>query len=383
MAKATVCHIFEAIGNQSAIARAAMWGVRKALDSGYKVTVVTHLLDESLRGEVEWLRTDALKRLFFFQYASARHWVRGALKGRTFDIVHAQQAQICSMADVMQCHFLTRVAYERGGLENRRAPRQMAVRLQQQGVLYLEDWYFQNLKPETRMLFDSAMLQQEFVRLYGKPKHSDVLVLAAPTLNIASDEERAAARLKLIGEGVKALVVGFLGGIVEHKGWRRMLEALQETKDIFLLMGGPDTDTLDWPALRGRYKGLGQVRDAATFYAACDVLIVPSLFEPLGMVTFDAVARGIPVVATPEVGSLPYALAFNTGLEWRPHEPLEPVLREAASRRFLFHRGAKLLCDDLSSERQGERLMAVYDDVLREKQSGASSRKSETAVATA
>jgi len=139
---------------------------------------------------------------------------------------------------------------------------------------------------------------------------------------------------------------------------------------------------LDWPALRGRYKGLGQVRDAATFYAACDVLIVPSLFEPLGMVTFDAVARGIPVVATPEVGSLPYALAFNTGLEWKPDQPLEPVLREAASRRLLFHRGAKLLCDDLSSERQGERLMAIYDGVLREKRNGAYLRKSDTAAAT-
>ena len=128
-----------------------------------------------------------------------------------------------------------------------------------------------------------------------------------------------------------------------------MLEALQRTKGIFLLMGGPDTDTLDWPALRGRYKGLGQVRDAATFYAACDVLLVPSLFEPLGMVTFDAVARGIPVVATPEVGSLQYALAFDTALEWKRDQPLEPVLREAVSRRLVFRAGAKLLCEDSAS----------------------------------
>lgn len=362
-----VCHIFEAVGNQSAIARAAMWGVKRSLDAGHEVTVVSHLLDESLLGQVEWLQTNALKRLFFLQYASARHWVKHALGARNFDIVHAQQAQICALADVMQCHFLTRVAYERGGLENRRSFRHLAVRLQQQGVLYLEDYYFRNLNTRTRMLFDSAMLKREFVRLYGEPEHAETLVLPAPKLNIALDDERVAARKKLVGDNVCSLIVGFLGGIVEHKGWRRMLRALESSKDIFLLMGGPDTDTLCWPALRGRYKGLGLVRDAATFYAACDVVIVPSLFEPLGMVTFDVIARGIPVVATPEVGSLPHALEFNAGAEWDPETPLEPVLREAASRRAEFQNGGRLLCHELSSERQGNRLMEIYDSVLREK----------------
>lgn len=368
MSKPTVCHIFEGVNGSTAIGKAAAWGVRLALDAGYKVTVVTRELEESLKGEVEWLRMGGLDRLFFFQYATARQFIKRALGDRKFDIVHAHQPQVCSLADVFQCHFLTRVAYERNVLENRRGPRQLAVRVQQHGVLHLEDRYYGNLNPGTRMLFDSAMLRKEFTRLYGQPKDARDLVLPMPPIHFASEEDRRAAKARLLG-GLhgQRLVVGFLGGIVEHKGWRRLFRALEGQDDLFLLAGGSDTSEFKWPALRGRYKGLGIVRDPDTFYAACDVVVVPSVFEPLGMVTFDVPARGIPVVATKEVGALPHVIEFNAGAEWNADEPLDPLLRSVAQRVEEFRAGALRMAEDLSSQRQGERLMQVYDEVLRAK----------------
>lgn len=368
MSKPTLCHIFEAVGDFSAIGNAAAWGVRQALEAGYQVTVVARRLDESLRDQVEWLPMGGLNRLFFFQYGTARWFVRRALGGRKFDIVHAHQPQICSLSNVFQCHFLTRVTYERRAFENRREFRQLAVRLQQQGVLYLEDYFYGNLNPQTRMAFDSGMLRSEFARLYGQPKHSCDLVLPAPPVHFASDDERRAAKAKLLGDSHGGrLVVGFLGGIVEHKGWRRLWRELEGHDDLFLLAGGQGTAEFRWPALGNRYKGLGLVRDPATFYAACDVVVVPSLFEPLGMVTFDVPARGIPVVATKEVGALPHVLEFKAGTEWKTDEPLAPLLRSVAGRREQFHAGARLMAESLSAPRQGERLLQIYEDVLREK----------------
>ena len=52
----TLCMVFEAIGNMSAIAKIAMADVQIALDAGYRVTVVAKFLDESLRDRVEWLK---------------------------------------------------------------------------------------------------------------------------------------------------------------------------------------------------------------------------------------------------------------------------------------------------------------------------------------
>lgn len=368
MSELTVCHIFEGINDLSAIGRAAVWGVRTAIEAGYRVTVVTRHLDEALKDDVEWLPMGGLDRLFFCQYATARHFVKRALGDRRFDIVHAHQPQVCDLSDVFQCHFLTRVAYERKALENRRAPQQLAVRAQQQGVLYLEDGFYRKVRPETRMLFDSAMLRHEFARLYGQPKDARDLVLPVPPIHFASYEDSQAAKAKLLG-GVQGdrLVIGFLGGILEYKGWRRLCAELQGQEDLFLLAGGPGTAEFRWPGLEGRFKGLGVVRDSDTFYAACDVVVVPSLFEPLGMVTFDVPSRGIPVVATKEVGALPHVLEFNAGAEWKTDDPLAPLLRATAKRREEFHAGARRMAEALSEQHQGNLLLQVYEDVLGEK----------------
>jgi hypothetical protein len=63
----TICIIFEAIGPYSGIGRAAMLGVRIALDAGWEVTVIAKRLDEQLQKEVEWLKLYVPPRLFFVQ----------------------------------------------------------------------------------------------------------------------------------------------------------------------------------------------------------------------------------------------------------------------------------------------------------------------------
>ena len=165
---------FSAIGNR-AIARAAMWGVRGA-DAGYKVTAVTHLLEESLQGEVEWLRTEAPAG-YSFPIRPARHWVKAVLKRRSFDILHAQQAQIVRWRTPCSAILTRRLM----NAELRTAARRADGRPTPAAGIHRKTGIPES-EPRDQMLFDSAMLQQEFIRLYGKPKHSDVLVLAAPEI---------------------------------------------------------------------------------------------------------------------------------------------------------------------------------------------------------
>jgi glycosyltransferase involved in cell wall biosynthesis len=367
--------IHETVGTENAIGKVAMSDVRVALNAGFEVTVISKLLHSSLRPHVTWFPMYVPPRLFYLQWSTARTFIKRAFARASefrfarglprFDIIHAHQPQIADMADVFQCHFLTRVAYERRCLERRRDVRSRLVRLQQQAVLHAEDDCFRRWNPDTFMLYDSALTRDEFHRLYGPCPREDVLVYEFPSLNVATDVERAAARRRFLGDHDHAgrIVIGYLGGVQERKGYKRLLAALKDSPDLFLLMGGPYCKDFNPPELRGRIKAIGLTADTAGFYAACDVFIVPSLFEPLGLVAFEAAARGVPVIATQEVGALPHLLEFNAGERWDPTAPLAPLVRRMAATRSVLLSNIRRMAEALSAAAYGRQLTAVYDTV--------------------
>jgi glycosyltransferase involved in cell wall biosynthesis len=362
----TLCLIHEAISQDSAIAKIALNQVKFALAAGWSVSVVAKFLDPSVREQVTWLPLKVPRRMFLYKWITARHYIRRALGSRRFDVIHAHQPQVADLSDVFQCHFLTRVAYERKCLEERPGLRPKLIRAQQQGVLYAEDRCYRRWNPATRMLFCSDLLRHEFARLYGPPPLEEVLVNPCPPINFASADERAAARRALVGD-FSGLVIGYIGGLQERKGYKRLIPAIEADPNLFLLMAGAYTERFSAAALAGRFKGIGLVSDVSTFYAACDVLVVPSLFEPLGLVAFEAAARGVPVIATREVGALPHLLEFSAGAEWIPPQPLGDLARRLVCDRQTVRAGAARMAAEISESRQADRLMAVYDQVIHSK----------------
>lgn len=363
MSRPTLCHIFEAIGPFSGIGRVAASGVRIALEAGYQVTVIAKVVEESLRPHVEWIPLYVPPRGFALQWLSARHFVKKSLGGRKFDIVHAHQPQVANLSNVFQCHFLTRVAYERKCLETRKTLRARAVRAQQQLVLHAEDRCYRRWNTDTRLLFCSELLRQEFRRYYGLPPKQDLLSYAFPKLTFADQEQRRAARRKLLGRDHDGLVLGYLGDIQERKGYRLVVDALRDSTDIFLLMGGQYTPHFQAPQLKGGYKGAGLV-DASTFYMACDVLIVPSHFDPSPMVVFEASAHGTPVIVTDGVGNGPTLVQFNAGEKWSPEQPLPPLVRRMAANPQQYYPGIGAMADALSKDTFARNLLGHYDEAL-------------------
>jgi glycosyltransferase involved in cell wall biosynthesis len=365
----TLCMVYDAIAEgHGSIPGIALGYVKAALNDGWQVTCIARDLDDSLRNEVEWLPLHVPAKAFLVQWLSARRNIRAALGNRQFDVLHVHQAQVAALADVMQCHFLTRAAYERGCLESRRGLRPAIARIQQQGVLYAEDHYFKNWNSHTRMLFDSELTQKEFFRFYGRPELEEVFLYDFPNINFPTQAERTQAREQLIGTNRREIVVGYLGGVDERKGYSQLRKALLPENELFLLMGGPHSQGAAMPELAGRFKSLGMVHNTAQFYAACDVFIVPSRFEPFGLVASEAASRGLPVIATDEVGALPHLLEFGAGVRWQPNKPLGLVARDAVARRAEFNEGAQRIAQVFSSKNQTKRLLEIYRQIREDKQ---------------
>ena len=109
--------------------------------------------------------------------------------------------------------------------------------------------------------------------------------------------------------------------VSSHKGHDVLLAALAATADLpwrCVCVGSLDRDPVFVERLRLeaeaagvggriRFPGVQIGEDLAHAYAAADVLVLASRAETYGMVVTEALARGLPVIAT-AVGGLPEAL---------------------------------------------------------------------------
>ena len=133
------------------------------------------------------------------------------------------------------------------------------------------------------------------------------------------------------GEGVHLLCVATL---TPRKGHLVLLDALAQLRDRpwRLTCAGSDTrdpdharaarDAVRGHGLAGRVDLIGEV-DAdrlAALYDRADLLVLPSFHEGFGMVVVEAVARGVPVVAS-DAGAIPEALPPGAGILVPPGDP--------------------------------------------------------------
>lgn len=180
---------------------------------------------------------------------------------------------------------------------------------------------------------------------------------------------------------VTALFVGRLDP--DQKGLESLLRALAvvppET-DLHLRLVGADwgggARVRSWASRFGvqdRITLVGAVtRDRLLDeYARADLLVLPSLFEPFGIVLLEAMAAGLPVVAS-NVGGIPEVVEEGaTALLVPPGDPhglaeaLQRVASDDALRREMGRRG-RTRVQAFSWAGLVPRIMRVYDEALAE-----------------
>jgi glycosyltransferase involved in cell wall biosynthesis len=121
----------------------------------------------------------------------------------------------------------------------------------------------------------------------------------------------------------------FAGGITQRKGLKYLLEAWSRVRRPgwrLQLLGPLPADPAPLAPYRDQVEFLGRVGHAEmpARLAAADVFVFPSLFEGSAVVTYEALACGLPSVVTPSSGSV--ARDGIEGLVVPPGE-VEPLAR--------------------------------------------------------
>ncbi len=190
--------------------------------------------------------------------------------------------------------------------------------------------------------------------------------------------ERYRGRPEEPGEGQDP-TIGFVARLVEVKGVLDLLEAMARVVTCFpsarlLLVGdGPLREAvlerIHSLGLDSRVELLGRLEDPAPALRRSDLFVLPSHNEGMGRAAVEAMAAGLPVVAT-RVGGLPDVVADGeTGLLVPPRDPgalaeaLLRLLQDPALRRQMGKAGQKR-AEEFSDQVMFERLEALYSEIL-------------------
>jgi glycosyltransferase involved in cell wall biosynthesis len=161
-------------------------------------------------------------------------------------------------------------------------------------------------------------------------------------------DRRPSARLLLVGEAK------FVGAATRHdnRAYLAELEAMAAR-----------------PSLAGRVEFLGERADVPALMSALDALLVPSWEEPFGRVVVEAMAAGIPVIATSRGGTAEIVADGVNGLLAPPREAgawaaaIERLLDEPGLRQKLVEGGLRR-ASDFGIAAHAEAIAEVYASAL-------------------
>jgi len=160
------------------------------------------------------------------------------------------------------------------------------------------------------------------------------------------------------------------------KGIDTFLRALAMTPDLFAWIAGDGPERSAYEllctqlGLGGRVRFLGWRNDRKALLAACDVVVLPSRYEPFGTVILEAWAMRRPLVATRADGARQYVTDNETGVlcEIDDVEGLADCLRRVTEdsklRERLAEAGHRRYAAEFTREIVLGRLLEAYGTAL-------------------
>lgn len=177
--------------------------------------------------------------------------------------------------------------------------------------------------------------------------------------------------------GQQNLRVLFLGSISIMKGIQYVYESLRQLGDAFIEAKAAGSNLVSRQALRKMERHiqfLGHVPRADVYNLLdwADVLVLPSISEGSALVTYEALASGVPVITTPNSGSpvqdgVTGFIVPNRNAE-AIAERLEQLARSPDLRWEMSLQARKYAEEHLSWEAYSTRLISALESVLGEYQ---------------
>ena len=224
----------------------------------------------------------------------------------------------------------------------------------------------------------SERVRNELKEYYNVP--DDRIVTIPNGINISrftpSNREMRAQVRRSLGISLEQPLILFVGSRFRIKGLKYAIEALARMRtDAVLLIAGDDNER-PFRKLAARLGVSDRVifaggrRDLPQVYAAADALLLPSLYETFALVCLEAMASGLPVVATPVGGIEDYLIDGENGLHIH-HDPseiaakMDRLLNDKFLQAKVIERGLAT-ANEYSWEKIATRYIDLFQELVNE-----------------
>src|SRR5205085_1282801 len=149
-----------------------------------------------------------------------------------------------------------------------------------------------------RVITNSRLVKEEITWLYGFPaKEIDLVYNGVPLDEFANATRHRVESREKFGLAEDEIAVLFAGSGWARKGLRYAIAAVDACgiAQMRLLVAGKGNQSL----YRGRNVSfLGEIQELPALYAAADIFLLPTIYDPFSNACLEAFAAGVPVITT-------------------------------------------------------------------------------------
>ncbi len=351
------------------------------LKRGHDVSVFCREWDEQSKGGIKFNRIVVPAKPAFLKLLLFDCFVRKELRKSEWDITHS--FEMMSSQDVYRASGGCARSWNMK-LEEIRPGALGKLMVYMRFYRLVEQWLEKRAFKKghyRKIIAISKRVKDEIMKCYGVPSRDVEVIYNGVDLkeynpqnrNIFRDETR-----KIYNLGPDDFVVLFVGSGFERKGLGNLIKAIALVagdKNIKLLVAGHGKRAR-YTRIAGKLKIMdnivfaGKVADVKKLYAAADVFVLPSVYEPFGTACLESLAAGLPTIVSEACGASEIITDNADGLIVRDCQNTEEIAEKIKMTfnnefRKELEGKSRLLAEKYTVDKYVEKTIAVYTAAVK------------------
>ena len=247
-------------------------------------------------------------------------------------------------------------------------------------LLFLEKRIFQENNYK-KIIAISKKGKEEIIKYYGVQPEDIVVIYNGVDLEEFHPQNKALFREEIKKEfniGNDEFLILFVGSGYRRKGLKYLIEAialLKEEKPLKVLVVAkgkkrPYLRLARRLGIEGKIIFTGGRKDLRKFYAASDLFVLPTIYEPFGNVCLETLASGLPIIVSKASGAAEIITEGLSGLlleDPRNSRKLAGKIKLTFDDKFRekLSKNARSLAENFTVDKNVEKTLQIYQEIIR------------------